>query len=252
MACCVVGAALIGADAAAIAGGLSSDNIRPHASIGDPSWAAAALVAGLLISLTPCVYPMIAVTVSVFGAREAKTRTGAALLTAVYVLGVAAMFAALGTVAVLFGKALDAVLADRCVELGTALLFFTMAGSMFGLFELDLPQALINRLASAGGVGPRGAFALGLTSALVAGPWAASVLPGIMRCAVASRRALALWVVAFAFACGLGVPFFVVGRRAVGLPKSAAWMLPLQWAYGVVLAGAALRFAAEAFRVLSP
>ena len=137
-------------------------------------------VAGLATSLTPCVYPMIAITVSVFGARQAESRARAALLSTSFVLGIAALFTPLGVVSALTGNAFGSALASPWV-LGTlSALFAVMAFSMFGLFELTLPSKLQNRLAQAGGFGIRGAFVLGFVNGLIAARPATNQTPRLM------------------------------------------------------------------------
>ncbi len=204
--------------------------------------AAAAFVGGLLVSLTPCVYPMIAITVSVFGANEAKSRMQAAGLSSVFVLGIAVMFTALGVGAALSGAIFGKFLSNPFVVGGIAIVFLGMAASMFGAFELALPSGLNNKLATVGGIGYGGAFVLGLVSALVAAPCTGPVLTGILLWIAASHRLLLGTGVMFAFALGLGLPFFLVGTFAVSLPKGGSWMLAVKWFFGVVLAVVALYF----------
>jgi thiol:disulfide interchange protein DsbD len=210
----------------------------------------AAFVGGLLVSLTPCVYPMIAITVSVFGAREAKSRWQAAALSSVFVLGIAAMFTALGIAAALSGGIFGAALSNKWVVGFVAIVFFALSASMFGAFELALPSSLNNRLATVGGIGYGGAFVLGLVSALVAAPCTGPVLGGILIWIAASHRMLLGTGVMFTFALGLGVPFFLVGTFAVALPKGGAWMLGVKWFFGVVLAVVALYFLRNAVPAL--
>jgi thiol:disulfide interchange protein DsbD len=201
-----------------------------------------AFVGGLLVSLTPCVYPMIAITVSVFGAREAKSRWHAAALSSVFVLGIAVMFTGLGIGAALSGSIFGSALSNKYVVGFVALVFFGLAGSMFGAFELALPSSLNNRLATVGGIGFGGAFVLGLVSALVAAPCTGPVLGGILVWIATSHQIALGTLVMFTFALGLGVPFFLVGTFAVSLPKGGAWMLGVKWFFGVVLAVVALYF----------
>ncbi len=208
-----------------------------------PAFAAgAAFLGGLLVSLTPCVYPMIAITVSVFGANEAKSRVQAAGLSSVFVLGIAVMFTALGVGAALSGAIFGKFLSNPYVVGGIAVVFLSMAASMFGAFELALPSGLNNKLATVGGIGYGGAFVLGLVSALVAAPCTGPVLTGILIWIAASHRLLLGTGVMFSFALGLGLPFFVVGTFAVSLPKGGSWMLAVKWFFGVVLAVVALYF----------
>jgi thiol:disulfide interchange protein DsbD len=213
-----------------------------------PGYAAlAALLGGLVVSLTPCVYPMVAVTVSVFGARESKSRWEGALLSAAFVLGIVAMFVPLGLVAGLTGSMFGSVLQNRWVIVGMALLFLAMAASMFGAFELALPSALTNRLATIGGIGYRGAFLLGLACGLIAAPCTGPVLTGILTW-IAKTRSAPLGALAMAaFSIGLGAPFFVVGAFAVQLPKSGRWMVHVKSILGIVLVVVAVYFLGTAF-----
>jgi thiol:disulfide interchange protein DsbD len=138
----------------------------------------ASYIFGLATSLTPCVYPMIAITVSVFGAREAKSRLEGMLLSLVFVLGIVSLFTPMGVASALTGKGFGAALGNRWVVAGIAVVFLSLAASLFGGFELALPQGLNNRLASVGGSGYRGAFVLGFVCGLVAAPCVGPFLSG--------------------------------------------------------------------------
>jgi len=213
-----------------------------------PGYAAlAALVGGLLVSLTPCVYPMIAVTVSVFGAREAKSRFQGIGLSAAFVLGIIAMFVPLGLVAGLTGGVFGAVLQSKWVILAISALFLAMAASMFGAFEFTLPSSITNKLATVGGIGFKGAFVLGLACGIIAAPCTGPVLTGILTW-IAKTQSAALGAGAMAsFALGLGAPFFLVGAFAVQLPKSGRWMVHVKSLLGIVLVVVALYFIGSAF-----
>ncbi len=213
-----------------------------------PIYAAlAALVGGFLVSLTPCVYPMVAVTVSVFGARQAKHRWEGALLSASFVLGIVAMFVPLGVVAGMTGSMFGSVLQNRWVVVAIAVLFLILAASLFGAYEFGLPAALTNRLAEIGGIGYRGAFLLGLACGLIASPCTGPVLTGILTW-IAQTKSAAMGAAAMgAFALGLGAPFFVVGAFAVQLPKSGHWMVHVKSGLGLILVIVALYFLSTAF-----
>ncbi|MCC6213921.1 MAG: thioredoxin family protein [Polyangiaceae bacterium] len=207
----------------------------------------AAFVGGLAVSLTPCVYPMVAVTVSVFGARQAGGRLAGLLLSSAFVAGIVAMFVPLGVVAGLSGAPFGSVLSSPWVIGGISVLFLALAASMLGAFELTLGSWLTNRLAQLGGTGPRGAFLLGLACGPIAAPCSGPVLTGILLF-IAQTRDPVLGAGAMAtFALGLGVPFFLVGAFALQLPKGGRWMLHVKSALGLVLIVAALYFAATAF-----
>ncbi len=195
----------------------------------------AAFVGGLLVSLTPCVYPMVAVTVSVFGARSTTRRWEGLGLSLSFVLGMMAMFVPLGMVAGMTGSVFGAALQSPWVLWGLVLLFAAMAVSMFGAFDLALPSALSSRLATVGGMGHKGAFALGLVSGLIAAPCTGPVLTGILAF-IARTRSLGFGALSMAsFSLGLGVPFFLVGAFAVKLPKSGRWMVQVKSALGLLL-----------------
>lgn len=204
--------------------------------------AGAAVLGGLLVSLTPCVYPMVAVTVSAFGAREATGRWEGTKLSAAFVLGIICMFTPLGVVAGLTGSVFGSVLQNQWVVLGIALLFLAMAASMFGAFEMTLPAALTNRLAKLGGIGYRGAFGLGFVCGVIAAPCTGPVLTGILTWIAQTQSATLGALAMAAFALGLGFPFFLVGAFAVQLPKSGRWMVHVKSVLGIVLIIVALYF----------
>lgn len=200
---------------------------------------AIAFGAGVATSLTPCVYPMIAITVSVFGARKTSSRAEGALLSTAFVLGMAALFVPLGLVAAMTGGVFGAALASPAVLVGIALLFTALAASMFGAFELDLPTGLKTRLASMGGVGPRGAFVLGMVSALIAAPCTGPVLGALLTWISSTRDMTTGALGLFAYSLGLGLLFWLVGTFAITLPKSGRWLGWVKSIFGVVMLAAA-------------
>jgi thiol:disulfide interchange protein DsbD len=192
-------------------------------------------VAGLATSLTPCVYPMIAITVSVFGARQAESRSRAALLSTAFVLGIAALFTPLGILSALTGSAFGSALASPWVVGALSALFTVMALSMFGLFDIALPSALQNRLAQVGGLGVRGAFGLGFVNGLIAAPCTGPVL-AVLLTWVATTGNVAFGALAlFIYALGIGVLFWFVGTFAVTLPKSGRWVEWTKSAFGIAM-----------------
>ncbi|HVY31157.1 MAG TPA: cytochrome c biogenesis protein CcdA [Polyangiaceae bacterium] len=220
---------------------MSSPDAFTQALAKGPLYAAlAALVGGLAVSLTPCVYPMIAVTVSIFGAKQAKRRSEGMLLSLAFVLGIAGMLVPLGVVAGMSGSMFGAVLQSRAVIVAIAVLFGIMALSMFGAFELTLPSSLNNKLAEMGGIGYKGAFALGWVCGLIATPCTGPVLTGILAW-ISIKQSASLGALAMgAFSAGLGAPFFLVGAFAVQLPKSGRWMVHVKSVLGIVLLMVAL------------
>ncbi len=199
-------------------------------------------LAGLATSLTPCVYPMIAITVSVFGARQSSSRAQAAMLSTVFVLGIASLFTPLGIVVALTGGVFGSALSSPVVLVGLALLFSALALGMFGAYEFALPPGLSNRLAQVGGSGYRGAFALGFVSGLVAAPCTGPVLAALLTW-VGTTGDVAFGAAAlFLYALGLGVLFWLVGTFAVSLPKSGPWLEGVKSFFGVVMLVMALYY----------
>jgi thiol:disulfide interchange protein DsbD len=234
---------------AGVAGG-GDDAFTRALAQGPLTAALAALFGGFLVSLTPCVYPMIAVTVSVFGAREAKSRWQGTSLSAAFVLGIVAMFVPLGVVAGMTGDVFGNLLQSKWVVIGISALFIAMAASMFGAFEFTLPSGLTNRLATVGGIGHKGAFVLGLVCGIIAAPCTGPVLTGILTWIAKTQSATLGAGAMAAFALGLGAPFFVVGAFAVQLPKSGRWMVHVKSLLGIVLVVVALYFLNTAFPIL--
>jgi thiol:disulfide interchange protein DsbD len=201
---------------------------------------------GLATSLTPCVYPMIAITVSVFGAKEAKSRLQGMLLSLTFVVGIVCLFAPMGVVSALTGKGFGSALGNPWVVAVIALVFLSLAASLFGAFEIALPQGLNNRLSAVGGAGYRGAFLLGLVCGVVAAPCVGPFLFGLLGW-IATTRNVALGSAAMAlYGLGLGTLFFAVGAFAVNLPKAGAWMMGTKWVGGVALAYMALAYIRDA------
>ncbi len=201
---------------------------------------------GLATSMTPCVYPMIAITVSVFGAKEATSRIQGMLLSLTFVLGIVCLFTPLGVVSALTGRGFGSALGNPWIVTLIAIVFLSLSASLFGAFELALPASLNNRLSAVGGAGYRGALLLGLVCGLVAAPCVGPFLFGLLGW-IATTRNVALGSTAMAlYGLGLGTLFFVVGTFAVNLPKAGAWMVGIKWVGGVCLAYMALAYVRDA------
>jgi thiol:disulfide interchange protein DsbD len=200
-----------------------------------------ALTAGLLTALTPCVYPMIPITISVFGARN-TTRSRAVLLATMYVAGIATMFGLLGTTFALLGKAFGTFLANPWVVVPLALFFAAMAASMFGAFELSLPPALQERLSRFGGRGVGGAFLMGIVAGLIAAPCTGPPLAGILAYVATTRDAVRGFALLATYAAGIGVPFWLIAGFSMSLPRSGRWMEAVKSVFGIALLLAALYY----------
>lgn len=212
----------------------------------------ASFAGGVLTSLTPCVYPLIPITVSIFGARQARSRTQAVALSGLYVLGIAAMYSALGVGAALTGKAFGSAMQNPWAMGAVALVFGAMAASMFGAFELQLPARLQARLNAVGGAGFAGAFLMGLVAGVIAAPCTGPVLAAALAFVAAQGSAAFGFGIMFAYALGLGLLFFLIGAFSVALPKSGPWMETIKGVFGVALLAAAGIFLKDAIPALKP
>jgi thiol:disulfide interchange protein DsbD len=213
---------------------------------------AVAFAGGVLTSLTPCVYPLIPITVSIFGAKQARTRRQAMLLSALYVLGIAVMYSGLGLGAALTGKAFGSVMQNPWVIGAVALLFAAMALSMFGAFEIQLPPSLQARLSAVGGTGHAGAFGMGLVAGVIAAPCTGPVLAAALGF-VATQGSVTFGVgIMFVYALGIGLLFFLIGAFSLSLPKSGPWMETVKGLFGVALLAAALLFLEDALPAVKP
>ncbi|MBI4509715.1 MAG: thioredoxin family protein [Deltaproteobacteria bacterium] len=194
--------------------------------------------AGLLTSLTPCVYPMIPIVVGIFGARDAQAgRARAFLLATLYVFGMGVMYSALGVGVAVTGKAFGAVLSNPWVIVPLVLFYVVLAASMLGAFELNLPPALQAKLSGVGGKGASGAFAMGLVGGLTAAPCTGPMLAGILAFVATTRNAPIGFSLLFTYALGMGVLFWVLAVSAVSLPKSGQWMESVKSVAAVALLG---------------
>jgi len=207
----------------------------------------AAFAGGVLTSLTPCVYPLIPITVSIFGAKSARTRRQAVALSLLYVLGIAATYTALGVGAALTGKAFGTVMTNPWAVGFVALVFIAMASSMFGAFDLALPASLQARLNSVGGTGYAGALGMGLVAGIIAAPCTGPVLAAALAF-VAAKGSVAFGAgIMFVYALGIGLLFFLIGTFSVALPKGGPWMEGVKSFFGVALLAAAGVFLKDVF-----
>ena len=249
-----------GADAAAVPPATTAPPSTSNAAGGnDDSQLASALrggrlalivplffVAGLLLSLTPCVLPMVPILSSIIvGQGESVTRWRGFTLALAYALGMALLYTALGVAAGLLGEGLAAWLQKPWVLASFAALLVLLSLSMFGLYELQLPAALRDGLSSRGsdlrGGQYAGVFAMGGLSALVVSPCVAAPLAAallhISQTGDATLGGLALFVLAM----GMSVPLLLVGASAGALlPRAGAWMEQVKHVFGLLLIAVAI------------
>lgn len=199
--------------------------------------------AGFLTSLTPCVYPMIPITLGIFGARGKDVPIGRRLLLATaYVVGMGLTYAVLGVTFALLGGSAGALLANPVVVIPIVLMFVAMAASLFGAFELNLPASWQAKMNQVGGKGFSGAFAMGLVGGFIAAPCTGPFLAGLLAFVATTRDVVGGGSLLFVYALGMGVLFWVLAAAAMGLPKSGRWMDSVKSGGGVLLLVGAIYF----------
>ena len=203
-------------------------------------------IAGLGLSLTPCVFPMIPILSGIIAGQghKASHARGFALSLA-YVLGMALTYAAAGIAAGMTGTLLSAALQSPWVLGAFALVFVVLSFSMFGFYELQLPTALQSKLSEESGHlrGGRGigVFLMGALSALIVGPCVAAPLAGALLYIGQTGDAVLGGTALFVMALGMGVPLIAVGTAGGSLlPKTGPWMEAVKKGFGVLLLATAV------------
>ena len=200
---------------------------------------------GLLLSLTPCVFPMIPILSGIIvNHGHAVTHLRAFTLSLAYVLGMAVTYAAVGVAAGFSGTLLSAALQNAWVLGAFALVFVVLSFSMFGFYELQLPTALQSKLSDTANQqgGSLAAIAvMGALSALIVGPCVAAPLAGALLYIAQTKDAVLGGAALFAMGLGMGAPLLAVGvfSRSL-LPKAGPWMEAVKKFFGVVLLATAL------------
>lgn len=203
-------------------------------------------LAGLLLSFTPCVLPMLPILSSIIvGQGQPVSRSRGFLLAVSYSLGMAMVYTAMGVAAGLAGEGLAAALQNPWVLGAFALMLAGFSLSMFGVYQLQLPASLQAKASETSGrfQGGRvlGVFAMGGVSALIVGPCVAAPLAGALVYISQTRDVLVGGVALFSLACGMSVPLLLVGLSAGSLlPRAGGWMEHVKHAFGVMLLAVAI------------
>lgn len=201
---------------------------------------------GLLLSFTPCVFPMFPILSGIIANRGRHITKGRGFtLSLAYVMGMSITYAAAGVAAGLSGAMLSAVLQNAWVLGAFALIFVTLAFSMFGFYELQLPGFLQSKLSEEAGHLKGGhltsVFGMGALSALIVGPCVAAPLAGALLYISQTGDVVLGGSALFAMALGMGVPLLLLGASAgVLLPKAGPWMESIKQFFGVLLLGVAI------------
>ena len=203
----------------------------------------AVLLGGLALNLTPCVYPLIGVTIAYFGNQGGGPRRVFALAV-VYVLGIALMFSAVGVAVALSGGLFGAAMQNPVVLSVIATMLVALALSSFGVFALQPPQWLMNR-AGVARPGYAGALLMGLGMGVVAAPCIGPIVVGLLLMVERSENPLFGFALFFTLAVGLGLPYVALALAAGSirqLPRSGEWLAWVEQLFGFVLIGLAIYF----------
>ena len=200
---------------------------------------------GLALNLTPCVYPVIPLTIGFFGRQSQGNRGRVLALASLYVLGIVAMYSALGVAASLSGRLFGAALQNPWVLAGIAGVLVLLALSMFGVYELRTPTVLLRMAGGGSRTGAAGAFGMGLLVGVVAAPCVAPFTLGLLAF-VAERQSVWLGVLFFAvLSLGLGLPYLFLALFSGSLsrlPRAGEWMEGVKRVFGWLLLAMAAYF----------
>jgi thiol:disulfide interchange protein DsbD len=199
-------------------------------------------VFGILTSFTPCIFPMIPITLAVLGKQaHARSRWQNIIVAHLYVFGVATTYALLGVVAALTGSLFGSFMSHPLVLGLMCFIFLAMALSMFGLFNLEAPAKVQSWLGSSRMSGYSGAFFTGIFAGIVASPCVGPVLVAVLTYVAQSQNVFLGFSLLFVYALGLGQLFILLGissQLTKMLPKSGPWMEGVKHFFATLMLGA--------------
>ncbi len=204
------------------------------------------ILLGLGLAFTPCVLPMLPILSAIIvGEGQQVSRRRGLLLSALYALGMAIVYTALGVAAGLAGEGLSAALQSAFVLTIFALLMVVLSLSMFGLYELQMPTVIQTKLGQLSGQWSSGklvgVFAMGALSALIVGPCVAAPLAGTLVFISHTHNVIVGGTALFSMALGMSIPLLLIGASAGAiLPRAGTWMEIVKKTFGVLMLATAL------------
>ncbi len=201
-------------------------------------------VGGMALNLTPCVYPLLPITISYFGGRRSQGRAGLLAHGLLYLAGLAVANSTLGVIAALTGGLMGSLLQNPLVPVAVAAIMVIFAASLFGVWELRLPGSL-TQAASKSYAGYGGSLFMGLTLGVVAAPCIGPFVLGLLTWVASLGSPTLGFLVFFTLSLGLGLPLFFLAVFAGSLeklPRSGDWLLWVRQLMGWVLLGMAAHF----------
>jgi thiol:disulfide interchange protein DsbD len=201
-------------------------------------------VGGLALNLTPCVYPLIPITIGYFGGQSEGKTSRLFFMGLLFVLGMAVTYSVVGVVTSLSGAVFGALLQNPIVILAIVTIFIILSLSMFGLYEFKMPDSLVAKAGGAKG-GFYGAFFMGLTMGIVAAPCIGPFVIGLVTYVAAKGDPYFGFLMFFVLALGLGLPYLflaIFSGKIKSLPRAGEWMEAVKHVFGFILLGMAIYF----------
>ncbi|MFZ2323968.1 MAG: cytochrome c biogenesis protein CcdA [Ignavibacteriaceae bacterium] len=199
---------------------------------------------GLALNLTPCVYPLIPITIGYFGGQSEGKTSRLGLMGLLFMLGMAVTYSVVGVVTSLTGAVFGALLQNTIVILIIVAIFLVLSLSMFGVYEFKLPDGLVAKAGGAKG-GLFGAFFMGLTMGIVAAPCIGPFVLGLVTYVAAKGDPYYGFLMFFVLALGLGLPYLflaIFSGKIKNLPRAGLWMDAVKHIFGFILVAMALYF----------
>ena len=215
-----------------------SESLKANLESGSLLAIAIVFAAGILTSLTPCVYPMIPVTVTYIGGASVGSKSRGFTLSLFYVLGLAIIYTSLGAFSAMFGKVFGNITQNPWVYIAIANIIIFFGLSMLGVFTIRLPGFLsgVGKAGKKGGY--LGSLLMGMAAGFIAAPCTAPVL-GVLLVLVGQKQSVAYGAfLLFVFSLGMGVLFIFLGTFTgllTSVPKAGAWMDRIKVIFGIAM-----------------
>ena len=206
-------------------------------------------VMGLALNLTPCVYPLIPITIGYFGGQAEGNTRKLTFMGLAFVMGMALTYSIVGVVTALTGAIFGSLMQNPIVIIIIVAVLVALSLSMFGLYEFRLPNSWMNKAGGAKG-GMFGAFFMGLTMGIVAAPCIGPFVLGLITFVAATANPYKGFLMFFILALGLGTPYLflaIFSGQIKKLPRSGIWMEAVKHIFGIIMLAMALYFSLPLF-----
>jgi thiol:disulfide interchange protein DsbD len=201
-------------------------------------------IGGLALNLTPCVYPLIPITIGFFGGQSEGSTKRLVMMGILFVLGLAVTYSVIGVITSLTGAMFGALLQNPVIILLVAAILIALSLSMFGVYQFKLPDKWVAKAGGAKG-GYYGAFFMGLTLGIVAAPCIGPFVLGLVTYVATKQDPVFGFVMFFVLALGLGTPYLflaIFSGKIKNLPRAGEWMMGVEHIFGLILVGMAIYF----------